>query len=95
MEENNNMTAECSLEIITAQIERSRQVVGKDTGLSLYVAGLYDGDGPPHWSLYLFYIQYSLLSAIHRAASSNLLCRSLCQTEQAQGASQFCGNDGR
>lgn len=40
MEEKNNMTAERSLEIITEQIERSRQVVAKDTGLSLYVAGL-------------------------------------------------------
>ena len=34
------MTAERSLEIITEQIERSRQVVAKDTGLSLYVSGL-------------------------------------------------------
>ena len=34
------MTAERSLEIITKQIERSRQVVAKDTGLSLYVSGL-------------------------------------------------------
>lgn len=40
MEEKNNLTAERSLEIITEQIERSRQVVAKDTGLSLYVAGL-------------------------------------------------------
>ena len=40
MEENSNMTAERSLEIITEQIERSRQVVAKDTGLTLYVAGL-------------------------------------------------------
>ena len=40
MEENMNMTAERSLEIITEQIERSRQEVTKDTGLSLYVAGL-------------------------------------------------------
>ena len=40
MEENNNLTAERSLEIITEQIERSRQVVAKDVGLSLYVAGL-------------------------------------------------------
>ena len=40
MEENSNLTAERSLEIITEQIERSRQVVAKDTGLSLYVAGL-------------------------------------------------------
>ena len=40
MEEKNNMTAERSLEIITEQIERSRQMVAKDTGLSLYVAGL-------------------------------------------------------
>lgn len=40
MEETNNMTAERSLEIITEQIERSRQMVAKDTGLSLYVSGL-------------------------------------------------------
>ena len=40
MEENSNMTAERSLEIITKQIEQSRQVVAKDTGLTLYVAGL-------------------------------------------------------
>ena len=40
MEENSNMTAERSLEIITEQIERSRQVVARDTGLTLYVAGL-------------------------------------------------------
>ncbi len=40
MEENSNMTAERSLEIITQQIEQSRQVVAKDTGLTLYVAGL-------------------------------------------------------
>ena len=40
MEENSNMTAERSLEIITEQIERSRQSVAKDTGLTLYVAGL-------------------------------------------------------
>jgi len=40
MEEKNNMTAERSLEIITEQIERSRQSVLKDTGFSLFVAGL-------------------------------------------------------
>ena len=40
MEENRNMTAERSLEIITEQIERSRKEVGKDTGLTLYAAGL-------------------------------------------------------
>ena len=40
MEEKSNMTAERSLEIITEQIERSRKEVGKDTGLTLYVAGL-------------------------------------------------------
>lgn len=40
MEEKKNLTAERSLEIITEQIERSRKVVAKDTGLSLYVAGL-------------------------------------------------------
>ena len=34
------MTAERGLEIITEQIERSRQAVGKDTGQSLYIAGL-------------------------------------------------------
>ena len=40
MEENNNMTAERSLEIITEQIAQSRKAVSKDVGLSLYVAGL-------------------------------------------------------
>ncbi|MBR3079940.1 MAG: hypothetical protein IKH01_09035, partial [Prevotella sp.] len=40
MEENNNMTAERSLEIITEQIERSRKEVTRDTGLTLYVSGL-------------------------------------------------------
>ncbi len=40
MEENINMTAERSLEIITEQITRSRQVVAKDTGESLYVSGI-------------------------------------------------------
>lgn len=40
MEENVNLTAERSLEIITEQIERSRNVVAKDTGQSLYLSGL-------------------------------------------------------
>ena len=40
MEENNNLTAERSLEIITEQIERSRKTVSKDAGLSLFIAGL-------------------------------------------------------
>ena len=40
MEENNNMTAERSLEIITQQIERSRKAVSQDAGLSLYISGL-------------------------------------------------------
>ena len=40
MEEKNNMTAERSLEIITEQIERSRQSVSKDVGMSLFIAGL-------------------------------------------------------
>ena len=40
MEENNNMTAERSLEIITEQIERNRKEVTRDTGLTLYVSGL-------------------------------------------------------
>ncbi|MBR1548096.1 MAG: hypothetical protein IJ637_05160 [Prevotella sp.] len=40
MEERNNMTAERSLEIITEQIELSRQVVAKDTGQTLFVSGL-------------------------------------------------------
>ena len=40
MEENTNLTAERSLEIITEQLERTRKEVTKDTGLSLYVAGL-------------------------------------------------------
>ena len=40
MEENINLTAERSLEIITDQIAQSRKAVSKDVGLSLYVAGL-------------------------------------------------------
>ena len=40
MEEQNNLTAERSLEIITEQIAKSRKDVSKDAGLSLYVAGL-------------------------------------------------------
>ena len=40
MEEQNNLTAERSLEIITEQIERSRRAVSKDTGQFLFVAGL-------------------------------------------------------
>ena len=40
MEENMNLTAERSLEIITEQIERSRRSVSKDTGQSLFVSGL-------------------------------------------------------
>ena len=40
MEENSNMTAERSLEIITKQIEQSRRAVSKTTGLSLYISGI-------------------------------------------------------
>ena len=40
MEENMNLTAERSLEIITKQIAQSRKDVSKDVGLSLYIAGL-------------------------------------------------------
>ena len=40
MEENNNMTAERSLEIITKQIEQSRKSVSKDVGMSLIISGL-------------------------------------------------------
>ncbi len=40
MEENANLTAERSLEIITEQIERSRNVIAKDTGQLLYLSGL-------------------------------------------------------
>ena len=40
MEENSNMTAERSLEIITKQIEQSRRAVSKTTGQSLYIAGI-------------------------------------------------------
>ena len=40
MEENNNLTAERSLEIITEQIERSRKTASKDVGMSLFIAGL-------------------------------------------------------
>ena len=40
MEENNNMTAERSLEIITEQIAQSRKTVSKEVGQSLYISGL-------------------------------------------------------
>ena len=40
MEENMNLTAERSLEIITKQIAQSRKDVSKDVGQSLYIAGL-------------------------------------------------------
>ena len=40
MEENMELTAERSLEIITEQIEKSRQAVSKDTGEWLFVTGL-------------------------------------------------------
>lgn len=40
MEENSNMTAERSLEIITKQIEMNRHAVSKTLGQSLYISGL-------------------------------------------------------
>ena len=40
MEDNMNLTAERSLEIITEQIEKSRQAVSKDAGQWLFVSGL-------------------------------------------------------
>ena len=40
MEENSNMTAERSLEIITEQIEKSRRAVSKTLGQSLYISGI-------------------------------------------------------
>ena len=40
MEENSNMTAERSLEIITKQIEQNRRTVSKTLGQSLYISGL-------------------------------------------------------
>ena len=40
MEDNNILTAERSLEIITEQIERSRKSVSEDVGMSLFIAGL-------------------------------------------------------
>ena len=40
MEENMELTAERSLEIITEQIEKSRRAVSKDTGQWLFVSGL-------------------------------------------------------
>ena len=40
MEENNNMTAERSLEIITEQIAQSRKTVSKEVGQSLFISGL-------------------------------------------------------
>ena len=40
MEENMNLTAERSLEIITEQIERSRKSVSQDVGMTLLISGL-------------------------------------------------------
>ena len=40
MEENNNMTAERSLKIITEQIEMNRRAVSKTLGQSLYISGI-------------------------------------------------------
>lgn len=40
MEETMNLTAERSLEIITEQIERSRQSVSEDAGITLLISGL-------------------------------------------------------
>ena len=40
MEENSNLTAERSLEIITQQIEQSRRAVSKTLGQSLYISGI-------------------------------------------------------
>ena len=40
MEENMELTAERSLEIITEQLEKSRRAVSKDTGRWLFVSGL-------------------------------------------------------
>ena len=40
MEENMNLTAERSLEIITKQIAQSRKAVSKEVGQSLFIAGL-------------------------------------------------------
>jgi len=40
MEEDNNLTAERSLKIITEQLERSRKSVSKDTGSSIFISGL-------------------------------------------------------
>ena len=40
MEENMELTAERSLEIITEQLEKSRRAVSKDTGEWLFVSGL-------------------------------------------------------
>ncbi len=40
MEENVNLTAQRSLEIITEQIERNRRSVSKDVGMSLFISGL-------------------------------------------------------
>ena len=40
MEDNNILTAERSLEIITQQIERSRKSVSEEVGMSLFIAGI-------------------------------------------------------
>ncbi len=40
MDNNNNLTAERSLEIITEQIERSRKSVSEGIGMSLFISGL-------------------------------------------------------
>ncbi len=71
MEEKSNLTAERSLEIITEQIERSRQAVAKNTGQTLYISGLC----MVGWSLLIglciyftgnlaFYLLYILLPLI-------------------------------
>ena len=49
------MTAERSLEIITEQLERTRQMVAKDTGLTLYVAGLCTMDMAILIGLFIFF----------------------------------------
>lgn len=90
MEEKSNMTAERSLEIITEQIERSRQMVAKDTGLSLYVAGLCT-------------MGMAMLIGILVYLTSNtawylmyyLRCRPLRKERKTESSRQFGGLDGR
>ncbi len=71
MEDQNNLTAERSLEIITEQIAQSRKKVSKSVGQSLYIAGictmttaLIIGTGVLLTSNMAFYLLYFILPFI-------------------------------